>query len=141
MKVEDVLIAEFMGAKRTKKFPASLNEYFVYKDTPFSPKVDTLDVDSYFYNRKEWFAKDMLYNTSWDWLMMVVEKIGEINTKLKSGITVTTDVQIFSKSSGIIIYYDGCAELTFGNTYESKIDSVYWVVIDFIKWYNEQFLN
>lgn len=78
------------------------------------------------------------FNTSWDWLMPVVEKIEEIpleevegsykvhrfNVKIESFYCIITDVK--DEHRELIVADDG-----------DKRSNVYYAVVEFIKWYNE----
>jgi hypothetical protein len=69
---------------------------------------------------REW--EDVAYDTSWDWLVPVVEKIENLN------------------QASVDIYYN-CCEIAIPDDMirvdgHSKIESTYKAVIEFIKWYN-----
>lgn len=90
MKTENELIAEFMG----------------------------LDIDG---NRvtdgqQETTLDKLKYDTSWDWLMPVVEKIANLHSKFPF------EVSEFCNDYGIA----------------AKKEVVYRAVVDFIRWYNSQ---
>lgn len=64
------------------------------------------------------------YHSSWDWLMPVVEKI----EKLGYGFVIIGEqTEIYTNYDGQLFVEDG----------ETKIESVWKVVISFIKWYNQ----
>jgi len=84
------------------------------------------------------------YDSDWNWLMPVWEKIGKI--KIESGCCIIDEMEIritkcyikalpipYTKNKSFIalniIGDDGCEKL---------IDTVYKSVLEFIKWYNEQ---
>ena len=78
--------------------------------------------------------KDLKYHKDWNWLMSVVEKIENLQDENNCAIY---NVQIEQSFTEIIdnhtsetIMYDIYAD--------SKIEAVYNIVIEFIKWYNEQ---
>ena len=62
------------------------------------------------------------YSHSWDWLMPVVEKIESLENKLNN--ETKEEFRQFQKVLSLPIY--------------SKIEAVYNVCIEFIKWYNKQ---
>lgn len=102
------LIAEFIGRHGKHR-----KDLWFFKD-PHSNRV---------WHKIEW----MKFHSSWDWLMVIVEKIEQLNYMM-------------------IIEYNSCyiklRKLTakpFIKVYEgkSKINNVYNAVIEFIKWYNE----
>lgn len=68
--------------------------------------------------------KELLYHTSWDWLMPVVEKIHKIK-----GIH-----YIIEGSCCMVIYNYG--NLIVKESTDSMIETVYRAVGEFIKWYN-----
>lgn len=81
------------------------------------------------------YTEDLKYHCSWDWLMPVVEKIENISCKRQ---TFTIDIcahhcQINGYGSivnnDIIIHND---------VITSKIDAIYLIVVNFIRWYNQQ---
>lgn len=69
------------------------------------------------------------YHTSWDWLMPVVEKIETLGFFF---IIKSTYVEVNRLYDPVTV---SCADG------ESKIQAVYKVVIEFIKWYNAQKLK
>lgn len=99
-KTDNELIAEFMG--------------------------EVLDEEDHAHN----FTLDQLpYRTNWNWLMPVVEKIGEVDGYSCINID----------SSEVYTHRKNDTMLTFTNREcGSKILSVYKSVIEFIKWYNSQ---
>ena len=111
----NILIAEFMGVRY-----ANDN---VYIDTLKEMQADGI------YFEQGYMASELKYDTDWDWLMGVVDKIeslgyvhsiyGNFSTFLKKG--------TFNE----LIWVDEFR----GNT---KLEAVYISVIEFIKWYNEQ---
>ncbi len=121
---DDLLIADFMKHKKCR----------INHSWGSEPGREVTDIGK----RSE---LELEFDSNWQWLMPVVERIGGMKVKLKGGINCTADIQLFSRESGIIIYYNGRAEFSYRITYKSKIGSVYWIVIDFIKWYNKQTLT
>jgi hypothetical protein len=103
----NILIAEFMGFKKDSP---STNWYYDLKKSRY------------------YRLNELLYDTDWNWLMKVVDKIeslgyvhsiyGNFSTFLKKG--------TFNE----LIWVDEFR----GNT---KLEAVYISVIEFIKWYNE----
>ena len=70
------------------------------------------------------------YNSDWNWLMEVVEKIENLS---KEGETYMFSITKFSAR----VTYKGSriVDLPIDNT---KIEAVYNACVEFIKWYNEQ---
>lgn len=91
---DNELIAEFMGLPLTKDVPAFTGGF---KTVPF------------------W---DWKYDTSWDWLMPVVEKILKTTEPLNG--------------KGWSWEYKNLEQTRIGNS----IEYVYARVVEFIKWYN-----
>lgn len=69
--------------------------------------------------------KDLKFDTSWDWLMPVVEKINSLN-----GVSYTIEGKCAME-----IGRNGCRIAFY--TSDSMIETVYKAVVEFIKWYNE----
>jgi hypothetical protein len=90
------LIAEFMGLYSY----GVLNPVYAYNDD------DYLACNHY-------ELKELIYHSSWDWLMPVVEKIGNI----------PEHGYVFKRSLDGGLFY--------------KIESVWLAVVEFIKWYNQ----
>ena len=119
-KTDNELIAEFMGVK--------------HKQDPFvkSKKL--------FWHYKEAYSmsESLNFDTSWDWLMPVVEKIAKLNY----GVSITTwpkewdapivGVQVMIHDNG-----DDGPVIERHSEPEQMITSIYKVVVEFIKWYNE----
>ena len=102
-----------------------------------------------FMNDQKWFFNDakriagdelvyLKYHKSWDWLMPVVEKIAKLNY----GVSITTwpkewdapivGVQVMIHDNG-----DDGPVIERHSEPEQMITSIYKVVVEFIKWYNE----
>jgi hypothetical protein len=64
------------------------------------------------------------YNSSWDWLMPVVEKIESIKN------SDDYEVDIFGKCCDIGGQFEGVCK--------TKIEGTYKAVVEFIKWHNKQ---
>jgi len=69
-------------------------------------------------------AGDLKYNTSWDWLMPVVEKIESLMWEVEIRATRCT-IEQYPDSSKYFYGANG-----------DKIKSTYHAVVEFIKWYN-----
>ena len=112
-KTDNELIAEFMGAK---------------PDTVHTPIGEYVWFDKAFLNFHLFNKKNLQYNSSWDWLMPVVDKIES------SGIRTQIHRSMLDHTC---VFYNG--------SYDSgpiggmtKIECVYKSVVDFVKWYNQQ---
>lgn len=124
------LIAEFMGAKEeTGEIAASsIGKAKVSLDKMYFPKNERFPDNMYTCK-----AQDLEYNTSWDWLMPVVEKIE----------TMGYEFSINGERLGEGLKHNTWIGLPNGNILEkdqwfsSKIESVYDAVIQFIQWYNQ----
>lgn len=75
----------------------------------------------------------LFFNTSWDWLMTVVEKINTIDDYRFTVNIQSMDVQIQDHLEGgnIIDFFSG--EGT-----DKLINSVYTACVEFVKWHNQQ---
>ena len=90
-------------------------------------------------------SEHLHYDTSWDWLMDVVEKIEGLSyIKLDK-----VYVRIDDKTCSIITYFDPekllrltgddkGEDFRVGISGKTKIDATYSAVVEFIKWYNQQ---
>ena len=98
------LIAEFMGHEILYR-PYS-NGFIELSDTQLC------DVD------------DLLYHRSWDWLMLVVRKCGDIRQEIKKG-NIPTDVEDYWDE-----FLEGLQDADLEYTYNS--------IVEFIIWYNQK---
>jgi hypothetical protein len=107
------LIAEFMGLV---KEPTEKNFDAYY------PPFDGVE--------GEYFAPiELKYNTSWDWLMPVVEKIESLGFQVTIGSECYCVIQDGWK--------EGLEEIHYMKD-NSKLLCTYGAVVEFIKWHNEQ---
>ncbi len=70
-------------------------------------------------------SSDLKFNTDWNWLMQVVEKInntGRFEVVIKYGFCYITD---------------GLGELTLSFPEKNTMYAVYKAVVEFVKWYNQ----
>tara|TARA_R110000772_G_scaffold209931_4_gene320477 strand:+ start:598 stop:1266 length:669 start_codon:yes stop_codon:yes gene_type:complete len=111
----NILIAEFMGAVNTN------NEYEMYGIVEHL--ADGFD-QKHFYEPSQ-----MEYDTSWDWLMPVVEKIESGGTFI-----------IFKSANLLHIETDGNEGMIVKpiRIEKKSIDAYYKLVVQFIQWYNNQ---
>lgn len=107
------LIAEFMGMKCTNK------KYGIFRD-----ETNPVNCKTY-YSTKIGGAEYLQYNSSWDWLMPVVEKIENMGYNLI----------IDAKNS---YFYNGLIKDAKCSVADTKIESVYKTIIKFIQFYNTQ---
>jgi hypothetical protein len=157
MKTEEIikgnkLIVEFMGWKETSKNLKWVSHYgddydnrtmfsgWIKQEQEYLETEPLIVVENN--KRKIDFLRNLLYDTSWDWLMPVVEKIENLDF---------VNYSLISKRNYINgdIYY----KIQLGRDTEENIDPVNfpieimeskskiyatWIaVIEFIKWYNE----
>jgi len=133
MKTDNWLIAEFMGMKYSKEVDEDRSDcggiyekvtYYSYHPIPVDDYGDQVYV-----NREGLIEGQILkegplkYDSSWDWLIPVVEKIEK------------------EKGIQIAIYPVACEIYYFGKcltniTEDSKISAIYKAVVEFIKWFN-----
>ena len=146
------LIAEFMGDfKLVKEFKPEPDIDVTYQWLKTSNK-------SFGYDTTEWrdystdkeYSDQVCYNSSWDWLMPVVEKVeslelGDITIhSAKYGDDIyfncSVEIEIISSVCNIHLYGDMRVykDLIYIHDEDTKIKATYKAVIEFIKWYNEQ---
>ena len=121
------IIADFIGAVQTYKPYVNTDdmEYDMYGVIP------TIEDGE---NEKHYFLpQEMLFDTDWNWLMVVVEKIENIEDENRCSKynfeMVQTFVEIIdNNNSDTIVEIDK----------NTKIQATYKAVVEFIKWYNEQ---
>ena len=113
---DNKLIAEFMGAVGTPKYNPT--EWDVYI-------TGCLDVDSDDEKAQHFYTPDeMKYDTSWDWLMPVVQKIESLG-------------YVFTIQGGKAEYGEMISE-TRCFIAEDKLSSTYKAVVEFIKEHNNE---
>jgi hypothetical protein len=112
----------------------------------YKPYVNTDDMEYYMYgvipsiedgeNEKHYFLpQEMLFDTDWNWLMEVVEKIENISfnkSDIFFNVTIGSGLYCTIQDSN----FDGLLEIN--TSEETRIKTVYQAVLEFIKWYNEQ---
>lgn len=135
MKVDNELIAEFMGFDRVELYTdIDGNDHHFYK-YPFEKGTPY-----------PWFkpyrSEQMEFHTSWDWLMPVVEKI--MDTELPNGkyanyvefsITNHDNIGWIFWNKNIPGDQNQQQSYPMGGT---RISRVYRSVVEFIKWHNQQ---
>ena len=131
------IIAEFMGAKEI----ITETTHRIYKEFEMYGIIESIEDREdikHFYQPEE-----MLFNSDWNWLMEVVEKIeqttiketyGQFNEKESNAIVSVVIENKFCQILSNGIYLN---EIISENE-ETKIEAVYNACIEFIKWYNEQ---
>jgi hypothetical protein len=118
------MIAEFMELKHPED---SILNY------PIACGWDGLDFNLqnwYVIDKKIWWNKVLKYNDSWEWLMLVVEKIEEKGGQVwigKYAIAITNDDNDFVVNKRI--------------TDSNKKLALWETVIEYIKWYNQDKLD
>ena len=137
------IIAEFMGVKQDLEsgnymLPHYSGKYVVNPLTQgrnYDEWADRYTDENY--NTGYLLPLEYLqYNTSFDWLMEVVEKIENLTDKNNF---VLYDINIYP--DGVIVLDQEEHEkvsITRGDGFTSKIEMVYNACVEFIKWYNEQ---
>lgn len=108
------MIAEFMGLKEDPIF-SEIDKERAEKGLPKGEPM---------YTTKEGYTSNLQYNSSWDWLMKVVEHIE--NT---------------FEDVNILFFLNGCSiestNFSIDIDRNTKIEAVYKAIIEFINWYNE----
>jgi hypothetical protein len=129
-KSDNELIAEFMGVPQIND-----NGVIVWDYQATGKKIYCLE------------SKYLHYDTSWDWLMPVVQAIEDLEEPHPSndptkGTVWPYQVEILSRSVVQIIDNRNDESLVLVDDQDPrKIDSVYKAVVAFIKWYNSQKVN
>ena len=77
------------------------------------------------------------YDSSWDWLMPVVEKIEKIGVSTEIHYFAGTKKQSFGYNCTFLGYKSDISIFETSNQHDSKIEAVYKTVIEFIKFYNK----
>jgi len=147
---ENKLIAEFMGLRKgfttvkyyhpvtrarvisndTKEecFLIHEDDVTIYTDRPGFEWQD-IDDENYLVTKVD----GLKYDSDWNWLMAVVEKIESVEDG-------KYDVNILKNGTQIVDYSSGGIEIcnNVGKIgYDEKIEHTYQAVVDFIKWYNK----
>ena len=123
MKKEEItqgnkLIAEFMGAPGDLHWLPQHKEPYIFQGV--------------FYDYDEQFrSNELKYHLSWDWLIPVVKECWDIIN------TFDYDSEEYFYLTEEIFHID----YSLNEFMEADIKSVYERVIDFITWYNENYLN
>ena len=121
------LIAEFMGYEKHPRITDALIN-----------KTKKMLVPYWSDRNNEVLLDDLAYNQSYDWLMPVVERI---ENTFQVGTGDLCKVYISSNNNPKDKFYYcnifGSEDAQFnGESKQSKIESVYRAVVEFIKWYN-----
>lgn len=106
------LIAAFMGADM--EHDAEYEMYGIIQD------IQDGEDEKHFFT-----AEEMLFHSSYDWLMPVAEKIEQ------SGYDSVIEFSDFT-------YQCTFLDVSIGVTASTKIEAIYGAVIQFIQWYNKQ---
>lgn len=133
---DNELIAEFYGATRREGKdhfnPDRTIIQLIITGNPYNQHRD---------NVQHWYSPEQLqYHNSWDWLMPVVEKIENTRVNIENGLGYQFKVNIVDKHAFIesFIRPTGCKKIHLFGEEETKIDSTYKAVVEFIRWYNSQ---
>lgn len=114
------LLAEFLGANVTID-----GEYEMYG---IIPTVEDGEWENHFFK-----PENMPFDTDWNWLMQVVERIN-IKDDFKYTVRIySMDVEIHNNETGVTI-----VDLFSDYSTDQLILSVYEACVEFIKWYNDQ---
>jgi hypothetical protein len=101
---DNELIAEFMGQRVT---PVGLRREVM---------------------QKSYYANELKYDTSWDWLMPVVEKIESLGYTFE----IKSDQAALFRDNVKYAFAGGVIGIS------GKLSAVHEMVVEFIKWYNTQ---
>ena len=111
------LIVEFLGATPRHYFTS----YELYGILEF---IEDGENEQHFFEPEE-----MKFESSWDWLMPVVEKIQSLGfgTSLAGG----------KNAFAFVIHLGELGSIVFNEkNSDSRMQAVYYGIVDFIKWYN-----
>ena len=96
-------------------------------------------------DKEELLTSDLLYHSSWDWLMPIVEKIESIYSDHHGyfGVYINSNsCSIYGTNLHLVIEPDsnyGDVYLSDPNAiFNSKIESTWYNIVEFIKWYNKE---
>lgn len=120
------LIAEFMGVRNID-------------DTKYIENLKEMRADGLYFEQG-YMTSELKYDTDWNWLMEVVEKIESLGVNfwtVKNKVKLTLVGDIAKKLNDSL--YDTEFE---GYDFEyyiegTKIEATYQAVVEFIKWYNK----
>ena len=148
------LIAEFMGWEYFEKsktsiegYPFGGHDYFeetdVWIKNPTDKYREILCHYGYYNIDDDLEKKDLFddwcyklqFNTSWDWLIPVVEKIESL--KWVDEFNICYDEVAKGSYANILPSYKDTFNSLSTDIYTNKINAVYDVVIQFIKWFNQ----
>lgn len=117
----NALIADFMGCK-------------VLENGKYEVEAHPYTIDGFgFMNEDDQYDKYYLcYDSDYSWLFKVVEKIEGLTSNNSDGYVLDS---IGNQSR--FIYTDGCRFLGDYNSHQTKILSIWYAVIEFIEWYND----
>lgn len=134
------LIAKWIGAVRVDIKSFTQSEYFQHPS--FLHQEWTNTTGGSYEDSTIYCETELQYNTSWDWLMPVVEKISEPEVKEDKIIRSGADVKILYKACHLHFQpdedFEDCDEFKIQTQGETKIESVYKAVVQFIRWHNTQ---
>ena len=77
-------------------------------------------------------AYNLIYDTSWNWLMPVVQKINVIDDYSYTIQIMSMDVEIYKNFNNKTVFQSECKWQP-----DELLQSVYEAVVEFIKWYNK----
>jgi hypothetical protein len=116
---ENKLIAEFMGLLHVD-------------DDKYMDNLREMKSNGIFFEQG-YMTSELMYDTDWNWLMDVVDKIESIEDGQYDVNILKNGTQIINYIAGGILIFDNVGEIS----YSEKIEHVYQAVIKFIKWYEQ----
>lgn len=126
-KTDNELINEFMDIKEVTQY---FDSYGIKKPIYWAQNsiFRTRTHDAPGLSIKE-FINESKYQTSWDWLMPVVEKIDSLDDG-KYIVTIDPMITIISENGESVV--NEC------QAFDGRIKNTYGAVVEFIKWYSSQ---
>ena len=121
---DNLMIADFIGFKPCLVADSNGNKIYVGAETPFGWKYpDCYPEADYLIS-----VQDLKFNTSWDWLMPVVEQINLLDDYRYTVYIASMDTRIEDNITGDVVVDINCKH----SIYELR-ESVYEAVVQFIK--------
>ena len=124
-----------------------MNNNQIFKDNILIAKFmdnwtdNGLEPAYYVYNHKGYQSNELLFHSSWDWLMPVIDKIesiGETKDRKRRFEINSHNCQTAVFKPKFEVFIVGCyLKSPEKEKASSKIEAAYKVVIKFIKWYNK----
>lgn len=142
------LISDFLELRTVDKRKRIDQIYYV----PFSKEME-IEYDyhsQYLVSLTEFRCSDMLFDSDWNWIMEVVEKIEELDLgkyyddcysylfTINRNHSLVEKIGDNNRPPFIQVIVDKENQLKRKDTARTSLEATYFAVVDFIKWYNEK---